>query len=93
MSAAYILDAISEKVIQDINNTNAHEYEIQDDVGLCSLMLSLNEPLFYQYCANRNLDTDNDLSLKMAIRSYIDYLHYALLDTILEDYDPEEDLS
>lgn len=93
MSAVYILDAISEKVIQDINNTNAHEYDIQDDVGLCGLMTDLNESMFYQYCANKNFDTDNDFELKNAIRSYINYLHHALLNTILEDYDPEDDLT
>ena len=99
MANAFVLDAVSEKVMQrfkEINKILKSEccsgYELQDDIGLHSLMMDVNEALFYQYCVNHKFNTDSQLELKEAIRSYIDYMHHGMLDWILEDYDPEEDL-
>lgn len=98
MSNAYIVDAISERVACDICAVNPINYDLKNcgpssDANLDTLITDLMVPVFFQYCANRNFGTDNDFELKLAIRSYIEYLHHDLLDTILEDYDPEEDLT
>lgn len=97
MSAAYILDAISERVVTDINAVNPSFYDLQDigessDRNLDTLIFDLMEPIFYQYCENRNFGTDNELELKMAINTFSDYIQRIILDGIIPDYDPEEDV-
>lgn len=96
MSNVYILDAVSEKVIRDLNDVNAHEYDLQDlkgDMCLDTLTGDLMIPVFFQYCENRNFGTDNELELKMAVQSFVEnYVHIILLDRLIPDYDPEEDI-
>ena len=97
MSNAYILDAVSDKVIKDLNNINAHDYDLQDigvsaNSNLDVLITDLMIPVFFQYCENRNFGTDNELEIKEAIKVYIDYIHNLLLDELIRGYDPEEDL-
>lgn len=96
MSNVYILDAVSEKVIRDLNDVKAHEYDLQElkgNMGLNTLIGDLITPVFFQYCENRNFGTDNELELKMAIQSFVEnYVHIILLDRLIPDYDPEEDL-
>lgn len=95
MSNVYILDAVSEKVIRDLNDVNAHEYDLQElegNMGLDTLIGDLLVPGFFQYCENRNFGTDNELELKCALKTFVDYIHRILLDRLIPDYDPEEDL-
>ena len=93
MSSSYIIDAVSERVIQDLSDIDPSSYDIQDDVDLMRLTQDSFEPIFFQYCINHNLDTDNRMTLKSAISCFMDYFHHAMLDTLIEDYDPEEDLT
>ena len=98
MSNAYIVDAISERVANDICAVNPINYDLQDfgpssDANLDTLITDLMVPVFFQYCANRNFGTDNELEIKEAIKVYINYIHNLLLDEIVPNYDPEEDLS
>ena len=93
MSDVYILDAVSDKVIKDLNDVNAHEYDLQElegQMGLNALIGDFMVPVFFQYCENRNLGTDNELDLKYAI---VDYIHRIVLDKLTPNYDPEEDLT
>ena len=95
MSYVYILDAVSDKVIKDLNDVNAYEYDLQElegNMGLDALIADLMIPVFFQYCENRNLGTDNELELKYAIHPFVDYMHRIVLDRLIPDYDPEEDL-
>ena len=96
MSNAYILDAVSDKVIRDINDVDANQYDLQElegVKGLDTLISDLVVPVFFQYCGNRNFGTDNELELKCALKTFVDYIHRIVLDRLIPDYDPEEDLS
>ena len=95
MSDAYILDAVSDKVIKDLNDINAHDYDLHElecQMGLNALISDFMIPVFFQYCENRNLGTDNELDLKYAIHPFVDYVHRIVLDRLIPNYDPEEDL-
>ena len=95
MSNVYILDAVSDKVIKDLNDVNAHEYDLQEldgNMGLDTLIGDLIVPVFFQYCENRNFGTDNKPELKGALKTFMDYTHRIVLDRLIPDYDPEEDL-
>lgn len=95
MSNIYILDAVSERVIRDINDITAHEHDLQElkgDMGLDCLIGDLMVPVFFQYCENRNFGTDNELELKCALKSFADYIHRIAVDRLIPDYDPEEDM-
>ena len=96
MSNVYILAAVSDKVIRDLNNVSAYGYDLQElegDNGLNELIADLMVPIFFQYCENRNFGTDNELELKCALKPFVDYIHRIVLDRLIPDYDPEEDLS
>jgi hypothetical protein len=97
MSNAYIVDAVSERVSNDICAVNPINYDLQDvglsnDANLDTLITDLMVPVFFQYCINRNFGTDNELEIKEAIKVYINYMHNLLLDELIPNYDPEEDL-
>ena len=97
MSNAYIVDAVSDRVINDLGAVNASLYDLQDigvssNANLDTLITDLMVPIFFQYCENRNFGTDNELEIKEAIKVYINYIHNLLLDELIPNYDPEEDL-
>lgn len=96
MSNVYILNAVAEQVIRDLNGVNAHEYDLQElegNMGLDTLTGDLVVPVFFQYCENRNFGTDSELELKCALKTFVGYIHRIMLDRLIPDYDPEEDLS
>ncbi len=97
MSNAFIVDAVSDRVINDLGAVNASLYDLQDigvssNANLDTLITDLMIPVFFQYCTNRNFGTDNELEIKEAIEVYINYIHNLLLDELIPGYDPEEDL-
>lgn len=97
MSNAFIVDAVSDKVADAICAVNPVHYDLQDigvsaNANLDNLVTDLMVPVFFQYCINRNFGTDNELEIKEAIKVYINYIHYLLLDELISNYDPEEDL-
>ena len=98
MSYAYIKDAVSERVANDICAVNPINYDLQDmglsnDANLDTLITDLMVPVFFQYCVNRSFGTDSRLEIKEAVKVYINYIHNLLLDELIPNYDPEGDLS
>ena len=97
MSDAYIVDAVSEKVSNDICAVNPIHYDLKDigvsdNANLDTLITDLMGPLFFQYCVNKGFIITTKSAMVQCIKIYVDYINNLMLDKLVPDYDPEEDL-
>lgn len=86
MNSNYIKDVVLDKVIKDLHDVDFDE-DLTDDSMLYGVLMDVLVPLFHQYCVNRDFN-----NLKSAIKTFMVWIHQGLLDQLIEDYDPEEDM-
>lgn len=91
MNNSYIVEAVSERVSNDLCAINPITYDMRDDLD--NLIIDLTIPLFFQYCVNKGFIIDDTSAVVQCLKYFVDYITSLMLDELVPDYDPEEGLS